>query len=103
MIHPLSEDSPVQKFLDKRGGGLHYLSTVMRWTKIRLKEKGYRLSQKSHRSVLIIKSHLHSSQICECVDWIGGKPHIINRIDGGVMITTESSKLQERTNGQLDD
>jgi methylmalonyl-CoA/ethylmalonyl-CoA epimerase len=45
LIHPLSEDSPVQKFLDKRGGGLHHIcfrtddiETDMK----RLINKGYR-------------------------------------------------------------
>ena len=25
LIHPMNEESPVQKFLDKRGGGLHHI------------------------------------------------------------------------------
>ena len=25
LIHPLNTESPVQKFLDKRGGGLHHI------------------------------------------------------------------------------
>ena len=45
LIHPMSEDSPVQKFLDKRGGGLHHIcfeSDALDDDVANLKEKGYR-------------------------------------------------------------
>jgi methylmalonyl-CoA/ethylmalonyl-CoA epimerase len=45
LIHPLSEESPVQKFLDKRGGGLHHIcfatNDIISDMKL-LTEKGYR-------------------------------------------------------------
>jgi methylmalonyl-CoA/ethylmalonyl-CoA epimerase len=45
LIHPLTDDSPVQKFLDKRGGGLHHIcfeTDALDEDVERLKEKGYR-------------------------------------------------------------
>ena len=45
LIHPMSDDSPVQKFLDKRGGGLHHIcfeSDSLDSDIANLKEKGYR-------------------------------------------------------------
>lgn len=45
LIHPLSEDSPVQKFLNTRGGGLHHIcfdTDALDEDVTRLKEKGYR-------------------------------------------------------------
>ena len=45
LIHPMNEDSPVQKFLDKRGGGLHHIcfeSDALDDDVANLKEKGYR-------------------------------------------------------------
>ncbi len=45
LIHPMSDDSPVQKFLDKRGGGLHHIcfeSDALDADIVNLKEKGYR-------------------------------------------------------------
>ena len=45
LIHPLSEDSPVQKFLEKRGEGLHHIcfktDNIMEDMK-KLTDKGYR-------------------------------------------------------------
>jgi methylmalonyl-CoA/ethylmalonyl-CoA epimerase len=41
----MSDDSPVQKFLDKRGGGLHHIcfeSDALDSDIVNLKEKGYR-------------------------------------------------------------
>ncbi len=46
LLEPTSEDSPVQKFLDKRGPGLHHLclaSDALAEDDRRLREKGYRL------------------------------------------------------------
>ena len=45
LIHPMNEESPVQKFLDKRGGGLHHIcfeSDALDDDVANLKEKGYR-------------------------------------------------------------
>ncbi len=44
LIHPLTPASPVQKFLDKRGGGLHHLcfrSNDLLADRDRLLQKGY--------------------------------------------------------------
>ena len=45
LIHPLSEDSPVQKFLEKRGEGLHHIcfktDNIIEDMK-KLTDKGYR-------------------------------------------------------------
>lgn len=46
LIHPLDGKGPVQKYLDKRGGGLHHIcfeSDDVEADALRLKEKGYRL------------------------------------------------------------
>ncbi len=52
ILEPLSEDSPISKFLEKRGEGLHHLAVkveniedVLR----ELEEKGYRLIDKEPR------------------------------------------------------
>lgn len=45
LIHPMSDDSPVQKFLNRRGGGLHHIcfeSDALDDDVARLKQKGYR-------------------------------------------------------------
>ena len=45
LIHPMNEEGPVQKFLDKRGGGLHHIcfeSDALDDDVANLKEKGYR-------------------------------------------------------------
>lgn len=44
LIHPLTQESPVQKFLDKRGGGLHHLCFIsddLLGDRDRLINKGY--------------------------------------------------------------
>lgn len=48
LIHPLTPDSPVQKFLDKRGGGLHHLCFIsdnLLADRDRLLQKGYQFIQ----------------------------------------------------------
>ena len=45
LIHPLNGAGPVQKFLDKRGGGLHHISfrsNNIEADVMHLREKGYR-------------------------------------------------------------
>ena len=45
LIHPLNEEGPVQKYLDKKGGGLHHIcfkTDDIEDDMERLKEKGYR-------------------------------------------------------------
>ena len=45
LIHPLNQQGPVQKFLDKRGGGLHHIcfeTDDIVGNMAHLKEKGYR-------------------------------------------------------------
>jgi methylmalonyl-CoA/ethylmalonyl-CoA epimerase len=51
-IEPLSSDSPISRFLEKRGNGLHHLAfRVVNLDKslISLKEKGYRLIDEEPR------------------------------------------------------
>ncbi|MFT5687080.1 MAG: methylmalonyl-CoA/ethylmalonyl-CoA epimerase, partial [Myxococcota bacterium] len=46
LIHPLNGQGPVQKYLEKRGGGLHHVcfeTDDIEADMLRLKEKGYRL------------------------------------------------------------
>ncbi|MEL6345980.1 MAG: methylmalonyl-CoA epimerase [Myxococcota bacterium] len=46
LIHPLNGQGPVQKYLDKRGGGLHHIcfeTDDIEADMVRLREKGYRL------------------------------------------------------------
>ena len=46
LIHPLEGQGPVQKYLDKRGGGLHHIcfeTDDIEADMERLREKGYRL------------------------------------------------------------
>lgn len=48
LIHPLTPNSPVQKFLDKRGGGLHHLCFIsddLLADRDRLLKKGYEFIQ----------------------------------------------------------
>ena len=50
LIHPLSAESPVQKFLDKRGGGLHHIcfeTDALDEDVLRLKERAIDLSRTS--------------------------------------------------------
>ncbi len=52
LLEPLSEDSPVGKFLQKRGPGIHHLAvrvTDIRASLARLKEKGTRLIDETPR------------------------------------------------------
>ena len=49
LIYPLTQDSPVQKFLNKRGGGLHHLCFIsddLLADRDRLINKGYVFIQK---------------------------------------------------------
>ena len=58
LIHPLNTESPVQKLLDKRGGGLHHIcfeTDALDEDVQRLREKGIDLLPKSHKSVLMIQ------------------------------------------------
>src|SRR5262249_33799757 len=46
LLEPLSEDSPVAKFIDKRGEGIHHICfrvTNLEWHLEKLKSEGYRL------------------------------------------------------------
>lgn len=46
LIHPLNGQGPVQKYLDKRGGGLHHIcfeTDDIEADMVRLRELGYRL------------------------------------------------------------
>jgi methylmalonyl-CoA/ethylmalonyl-CoA epimerase len=52
LLEPLSKDSPVGKFLDKRGPGLHHIAVRVddiNTTLDRLKQKGIRLIDESPR------------------------------------------------------
>jgi len=53
LLEPLSQDSPVGKFLEKRGPGLHHLAVKVkdiRASLAQLKEKGTRLIDESPRT-----------------------------------------------------
>jgi methylmalonyl-CoA/ethylmalonyl-CoA epimerase len=53
LLEPLSQDSPVGKFLEKRGPGIHHLAVRVkdiRASLARLKEKGTRLIDESPRT-----------------------------------------------------
>lgn len=52
LLEPTSDDSPISKFLDKRGGGLHHIAIRVddiEAALARLKEKGMRLIDESPR------------------------------------------------------
>lgn len=52
LLEPTAEDSPIQKFLEKRGPGIHHLAvrvTDIRATLNRLKEQGARLIDEEAR------------------------------------------------------
>ncbi len=52
ILEPLSEDSPISKFLEKRGEGLHHLAVKVENIEATMKdleEKGYRLIDKEPR------------------------------------------------------
>lgn len=52
LLEPTSEDSPISKFLEKRGGGIHHIAVEVEDIVVslaRLKEKGMRLIDESPR------------------------------------------------------
>ena len=52
LLEPKSEDSPISKFIEKRGGGIHHIAVEVddiEATLMRLKEKGMRLIDESPR------------------------------------------------------
>lgn len=52
LLEPTSDDSPISRFLDKRGGGLHHIAIRVddiEAALARLKEKGMRLIDESPR------------------------------------------------------
>ena len=52
LLEPTSEDSPISKFLEKRGGGIHHIAVEVEdiiASLARLKEKGMRLIDESPR------------------------------------------------------
>ena len=52
LLEPTSDDSPISKFLEKRGGGLHHIALEVddiNAALARLKEKGMRLIDESPR------------------------------------------------------
>lgn len=52
LLEPTSDDSPISKFLEKRGGGLHHIAVEVgdiNAALARLKEKGVRLIDESPR------------------------------------------------------
>lgn len=52
LLEPTSDDSPISKFLDKRGGGLHHIAIRVddiEAALARLKEKGMRLIDETPR------------------------------------------------------
>ncbi|MDI1243521.1 MAG: methylmalonyl-CoA epimerase [bacterium] len=52
LLEPTSEDSPISKFLEKRGGGIHHIAVEVddiEASLAKLKEKGMRLIDESPR------------------------------------------------------
>jgi len=52
LLEPISEDSPISKFLEKRGGGIHHVAVQVdniETSLKRLKDKGMRLIDESPR------------------------------------------------------
>ena len=52
LLEPTSEDSPISKFLDKRGGGIHHIAVEVddiEASLAKLKEKGMRLIDEKPR------------------------------------------------------
>ncbi len=52
LLEPMSDDSPISKFLEKRGGGIHHVAIEVDDIEVslqRLKEKGMRLIDESPR------------------------------------------------------
>jgi methylmalonyl-CoA epimerase len=52
LLEPMSEDSPISKFLEKRGGGIHHVAVQVEDIETslkRLKDKGMRLIDESPR------------------------------------------------------
>ncbi|MGE3757543.1 MAG: methylmalonyl-CoA epimerase [Pseudobdellovibrionaceae bacterium] len=52
LLEPTSDDSPISKFLEKRGGGIHHIAVEVddiEASLARLKEKGMRLIDESPR------------------------------------------------------
>ena len=52
LLEPTSEDSPISKFLEKRGGGIHHIAvevTDIEASLAKLKEKGMRLIDETPR------------------------------------------------------
>lgn len=52
LLEPTSDDSPISKFLEKRGGGIHHIAvevTDLEASLAQLKEKGMRLIDESPR------------------------------------------------------
>lgn len=52
LLEPTSEDSPISKFIEKRGGGIHHIAVEVediRASLAKLKERGMRLIDESPR------------------------------------------------------
>jgi methylmalonyl-CoA/ethylmalonyl-CoA epimerase len=52
LLEPISDDSPISKFLEKRGGGIHHIAVEVEDIEAslaKLKEKGMRLIDESPR------------------------------------------------------
>ncbi len=52
LLEPTSEDSPIQKFLDKRGGGIHHIAVEVENIEVslaKLKNQGMRLIDEKPR------------------------------------------------------
>ncbi len=52
LLEPTSDDSPISKFLEKRGGGIHHIAVEVdniRATLLQLKSKGMRLIDENPR------------------------------------------------------
>jgi methylmalonyl-CoA/ethylmalonyl-CoA epimerase len=52
LLEPISEDSPIQKFLEKRGGGIHHIAVEVdniEESLVKLKNQGMRLIDEKPR------------------------------------------------------
>ena len=84
LLEPTSEDSPIAKFLDKRGPGIHHVAVRVddiRSSLARLKEQGARLIDETPRTgaggTLIAFVHPSSTNgvLLELVEHSAGQPH----------------------------
>ena len=84
LLEPTSEDSPIAKFLEKRGPGIHHIAvrvTDIRSTLARLKEQGARLIDEQPRVgaggslIAFVHPAATNGVLLELVEHTGDQPH----------------------------